>query len=271
MVGRLVKHIEEVKQADSEIRDLNDAVASNLFFNKDNLRKWVNKKQLFLHQTEKSMLLWRDRTEFLHLFFCTADREEFKHTLKNWLKKKVLPVCIDLLAGKDDDRHVLADCGFTLRCRLRRMCSIRRYVCERGRILSDVDFARVEESEEIVTLLQDTFDSFSEQIPDMDEVKEDINKRNIVVSRDEQGKIAAIEYFNRMGQTLWLRFWATKAIYRERGLYGAIALKKALDFHGDARRVNLWVREDNVSAINVYENIGFSFDGLEDEVFLYTP
>lgn len=271
MLGRFVKNTEEVKQAVSNIRYLDGDGASNLFLNDGNWEQWISKKQLFLHQTEKSFLLWRDRTEFVHLFFSTAEREELKLCLKTWMKGLTKPVCVDLIAGKDVDRRLLFDCGFSLKRRLRRMCSIQRSVRGGGTNFPATDFAQMVEAEEIMGLLLDAFDSFADQIPDMDELQEDISNRNVVVSRDEQGQIAALEYFARTGQTLWLRFWATKKKYRMRGMYGAIALKKAMDLHGDARRINLWVRADNTPVIKVCESIGFSFDGLEDEVFLYTP
>lgn len=55
-------------------------------------------------------------------------------------------------------------------------------------------FARVEDAEEILALIKDEFDVVGDNIPELDEIRENISKNNVTVLRMD-GTIAAMHYF----------------------------------------------------------------------------
>ena len=133
-------------------------------------------------------------------------------------------------------------------------------------IADDDWFAAPHEASAVEEILYENMDPLGEQIPDIEELETAARNREILVARHGL-EIAAILFFNRIGVTVYLRFWAGRKKFRGLG-YGGLVYNRYVALNSDARRFILWVRDDNDVVKKIYRTHGMSFDNLHDEVRL---
>ena len=127
----------------------------------------------------------------------------------------------------------------------------------------NLDFSNIQTSQEedlvdILQLIETNFNSYSNKIPSVDELKL-LTKSTFLIK--EKGEIVAFFITEKKGTTLEFRYWLVLEQYRGRR-YGERLINRVLTHDPEIRRVTSWVSQKNKSVIRVHKKLGFKEDGL---------
>lgn len=127
----------------------------------------------------------------------------------------------------------------------------------------NLDFSNIQTSQEedlvdIQQLIETNFNSYSNKIPSVDELKL-LTKSTFLIK--EKGEIVAFFITEKKGTTLEFRYWLVLEQYRGRR-YGERLINRVLTHDPEIRRVTSWVSQKNKSVIRVHKKLGFKEDGL---------
>tara|TARA_B110000240_G_scaffold194602_1_gene242538 strand:+ start:218 stop:991 length:774 start_codon:yes stop_codon:yes gene_type:complete len=127
----------------------------------------------------------------------------------------------------------------------------------------NLDFSNIQTSQEedlvdIQQLIETNFNSYSDKIPSVDELKL-LTKSTFLIK--EKGEIVAFFITEKKGTTLEFRYWLVLEQYRGRR-YGERLINRVLTHDPEIRRVTSWVSQKNKSVIRVHKKLGFKEDGL---------
>lgn len=130
-----------------------------------------------------------------------------------------------------------------------------------------VSFAKEEEIEVILAMMEEEFEPYTSALPELDVLKEDISENRVIAVREGE-KLLGFLRFGREKKVSVL--WQIVVSPNGRGKGIGTALVKdwiALE-REDAVKFQLWVREDNPPALRMYEALGFLPDGRIAPVML---
>ena len=127
----------------------------------------------------------------------------------------------------------------------------------------NLDFSNIQTSQEedlvdIQQLIETNFNSYSDKIPSVDELKL-LTKSTFLIK--EKGEIVAFFITEKKGTTLEFRYWLVLEQYRGRR-YGERLINRVLTHDPEIRRVTSWVSQKNKSVIRAHKKLGFKEDGL---------
>ena len=130
----------------------------------------------------------------------------------------------------------------------------------------DVLVATAADAAETHAFLERLLDPLVEQIPTVDELRQEAAAGHLLLVRRE-GAILGMLMFALKGVTGHLRFWHVDDTARGEGV-GRRLLAGFFERCARARRLVLWVVGDNDRSIAIYRHYGFSPDGLLDQVMI---
>lgn len=133
----------------------------------------------------------------------------------------------------------------------------------------NVDFSQIAKPVEsdyelIKTLLESSFDIYSERIPTADELR--LLEEGVFIIK-ENNQIAAVLISEVKGKTSELRYWLVATEYRHRG-FGGILMKYYLTKNKEINRYTLWVDSSNQNAIDKYKYFGFNEDKIMNTIYI---
>ena len=123
---------------------------------------------------------------------------------------------------------------------------------------SNIQISQEEDLVDILQLIETNFNSYSNKIPSVDELKL-LTKSTFLIK--EKGEIVAFFITEKKGTTLEFRYWLVLEQYRGRR-YGERLINRVLTHDPEIRRVTSWVSQKNKSVIRVHKKLGFKEDGL---------
>src|SRR5262249_27893997 len=150
--------------------------------------------------------------------------------------------------------------------RLQRMARLPQTGVSAAPTEQSVEWAASEDRDSVVVLLRSSFDHFADQLPPDYEVAAAIAARQILKVNCE-GTLAALLFFETVGVSSTLRYWAVGAPFQSRRL-GAAVIRHYFAIHSGVRRFLLWVVTANQNALTKYQHYGYAADGLFDLVFV---
>ena len=265
-IGKLVENINEIKEAITKVKENSDAEwYTNFYVNDDAINRWITFKQIYLINFADSFFVIRDRKSFIHLYFSSNNINSLRRELLLLKKNIAVPTVVDLLAKQDSVKLLFENCGYIHYCKLTRM--FKRNSPNNKICIDEENFANADEAEDVLAIINENMDPLCEQIPDLSEIKIAINARSILVKRDNKNNLLALLYFERSGRTAYLRYWVTAKQAQGLG-YGKSLYKLYESLNLDVVQFRLWVRDDNSKVKRIYENYGYVYDRLKDEVFV---
>lgn len=131
----------------------------------------------------------------------------------------------------------------------------------------EVSFAKVEEAEAILAMMEDAFEPYTSALPDMDTLKQDISENRVIAVRKD-GNLLGFLRFGREKKVSVLWQIVVAPAGRGKGIGTALVKDWISLERADAAKFQLWVREDNPPALKMYEALGFLPDGRIAPVML---
>ena len=130
-----------------------------------------------------------------------------------------------------------------------------------------VSFAKVEEAEMILSMMEDAFEPYTSALPDLEILKQDISENRVIAVRDGERLLGFLR-FGREKKVSVLWQIVVSPAGRGKGI-GTDLVKDWISLEReDAAKFQLWVREDNPPALKMYEALGFLPDGRIAPVML---
>lgn len=210
---------------------------SNIFLDRHNLCKLLKRKHCLQYVTENSIfLLIPHHGVYYDCLYLAKDKESMAASLGELLSLygDTLPIRCSII-GKEPSAGELSQLveekGFALIKKLLRMklaapepkiLEAMRSYAEENR--GQMSFAREEDAEEILSILLDNFDPVGDNLPELQDIRDHIARKNVAVLR-QGDQIASLHYFFIQHNTLHALYDVTRKEYRGgNGFFMALAV-----------------------------------------------
>ncbi|MDD5309569.1 MAG: GNAT family N-acetyltransferase [Deltaproteobacteria bacterium] len=257
----------QIYEAMQDVKNRGPGFVTNFFSTEAKLARWVDKRELSIAPSDRSVILLRRDRDFEHLYFFASDLAAVRAALQGqagW----TTPLVADLIGREAEileSAALFVDLGYRHHTRLMRLSRIGGG----SRVAPpspDAELALASDAAEVLAMLEASFDRHAEQLPDEGEIAAAIAQGCILVVRDG-ARLAGLLFFERTGLTAYVRYWLVARAFRDKGV-GARLMHGFFARCPDARRFILWVIADNENAIKRYAHYGFKPDGLVDQVMI---
>ena len=156
--------------------------------------------------------------------------------------------------------------GFKAYAQLKKMSMINSSI-EQQEADKDITIAKDKDISCLKKLFEENFDRFTERPPSIGDIESAIQNEDIYCKFDNFGNILGFYWNRNMKFLSELRYLFVINKYRGLGI-GKELLSSCLFNTSKINRKQLWVLENNPSAINLYKKFGYEFDGLVDHIFI---
>jgi ribosomal protein S18 acetylase RimI-like enzyme len=263
----------EIIRLASEIRDNATSYQSNLFADEAKVDFWIADEQKVKYVViGNSLFIFREDRGFFHIYFCSSSQDDLDKDLAD-LQPQSAAWVVDLVGNHSQINsleNLFSSHNFSPYASLKRLV-LSAPAAEGKPDASyvgheNVELAALSDADQLLKLLETSFDPLKEQIPFKRELVLGIEKGSILVVRKDQ-VLAGLLYHETMGITSILRYWLVSEHYRNRGI-GSVLMSRYLSLYPNVKRFMLWVLTDNVDAISKYRHYGFKEDSLVDIVMI---
>jgi GNAT superfamily N-acetyltransferase len=263
---KLLTSISQVQETLSNGKVLGKKSETNLFLSQDSLEKYVIQRKIWgVWDTGSSLLMRRDR-DFFHLYGTYSNVERFEQLLNHLDNKETYVVD---LVGRNGSQLIQETSyrrlGFEIHRELKR---ITRFPSELDLppLTQKIEILDQQFSRQVLDHLEQFFDRFSEQIPELEDIEQAISRGQIIgILRDNY--LAAFLYYETDMNISTLRYWFVHPGFRDEKI-GGYLIRHYLNNLGLSKVSRLWVVEDNVNAIKRYEHYGYVDESLTDHVMI---
>lgn len=258
---------EQVQNFVGDIRNLRQGFVTNFFWDERKHPYWMENRSLFFLKADRCYLLLHRNGKFSNLFYIATDMGAVAEALGQTALET--DSVIDIVSKQEgqEETEVLRGAGFRPYRQLFRMSHIGQLADDSWEEPEGVTFGEDADVQQVYDTLQTGFDPLSEQLPSMQEVRDFVQRRQLLVVREGES-LCGFLIFELSGRTSWyLRYWYTAPEHRNRKV-GARLLKAALLKGKDTRRQQLWVVSDNENAIRRYEHYGFKREPITNHVMI---
>lgn len=134
----------------------------------------------------------------------------------------------------------------------------------------EITFCGENEQERIQTLLTESFEPYTSDLPDAATLAADLREKRVIAIRKD-GKLLGFLRFGREKKISVLRQIAVLPAARGGGIGNGLVRDWLALERENAAKFQLWVREDNPPALRMYEKLGFQPDGRTAPVMIKEP
>lgn len=264
-----VSSFEEIQYLLNEVRGLKRGFITNFYPDPFRISLWCRYNSLFYVRYTDTVFFLRNRGEFSNLYYCSVNEETLRNSLPVFLKECFQLVLVTDLVGTesvDAGKGIFLDEGFECHTSLVRMSRTGVPVIDEADSLVKIEEATEREIFSISELYDCYFDPYSEQIPLKEELMQWVEAGHLLINREAE-KITGFLIYDRIGVTLYLRYWFTHPDYRERKI-GSALFREFLYREADTKRQMFWVIGSNENAIKRYIHYGFSQEKMFDYVLI---
>lgn len=207
-----ISSIDDIYSIIDTIKQKADSWYTNFYVNKVKLMQLADRKQLSIISSENSCLIFWKRSRDYQVYYFSIDLDDLKMLLQVTQKNIKFSLVINLLNNNNMDEYLL-NCGFKKYCTMHRMVKFNREIIA---LPSIENYQLIQsDAEYIYKIMADCLDVISDQLPDIDEIKEAISVGEIIGVRSKKtGKVASLIWLSTIGKTLELKYWLTAQLER---------------------------------------------------------
>lgn len=257
---------EQIQGFVSEIRSLRQGFVSNFFWDQNKHPYWIAEGNFFFLRKEACILMLHEKGNFCNLFYIATDWTVVSKAIASIPFETTCVMDIVCRGEGDEERNLLLGVGFSPYQHLFRMSHAGALADDSWEMDPNAVFGTSEDVAQINIVLKENFDPLSEQLPSVDELKDYIKRKQVLVIKDGSNLCGFI-IFEVTGMTWYLRYWYISPDYRNQRI-GSKLLKSSLFLAKDTKRQILWVISTNENAIKRYEHYGFKRELMNDYVLI---
>ena len=265
-----VNNIFEIKNALSVIEDNGVEWHTNFLERDEEVNGWIKKRQLYMMAIDRCVFLYRNRTDCSRLYFTCSDVADLVYGLQeivNGSKEKIIIKILQNNSTSSIVKEKILEAGFRYYTSLKRVVRMNSGI---NKSHKEGVYACLSDQARIKEIIRGNFDKLLDQWPDDDEILKAIEEKRILVARNsETNDVIAMQSFQRIGKTLYGRYLASLQECRGKMAYGPILWRQCIKQNSDVKRIIGWIDERNELAIRVNKAMGFTFDGVSEEVFIF--
>lgn len=261
-----VQSYEQIQGFVSDIRSLRKGYVSNFFWDPSKHPYWIEEGSLSFLRMEGCVLMVHRQEDFCNLFYIATDMMAVSSAVASVSFETTCVADIVCRGDGDEEKGYLLSAGFSPYQHLFRMSHAGLLADDSWEMDSNVGFGTNDDIHLLSVALKENFDPLSEQLPSVDEIRDYIQRKQVLVMKDG-GNLCGFIIFEITGMTWYLRYWFTSSNYRNQGV-GAKLLKSSLFLAKETKRQMLWVISDNENAIKRYEHYGFKRELMNDYVLI---
>lgn len=238
---------------------------TNFYTWKESIEKWITWGQLEIALSEKAFFLLRRGKFYTQVYYFADGTESVISGLRELTTIKDA-LNVEFLGKVDTMRESFEQARLKYYISFDKMTKISQFGEDSA--MSYGEFAKRDDAGKICDILVDSMDSEADQIPEMCEIIDYIEKQNAIVLRSEDGRdIISCILWTRMGRGMIWKYWALNPSYKGT-VYSMKLLDDFLNLNGSVNRSTLFVRIGNPAVI-IYKKIGFNYDGVKNYVYCY--
>lgn len=264
-----INSIEEIGEKISVIRNLRKGFVTNFYLDFFKHSIWIKKGDFYSFREGDTFFFIKKNTGFWNVFYNSTDLEELKCGLEHLSRENKDQILIFDIVGNEVQSNeistILHEIGMTDYCSLVRMSRLTT-PSEYEDSFSNIEFASINQAEEIYSLLLCHFDVKTEQIPYLEEIKEYAQQNHILIYRKEN-RIIGFVIFEKNKSTQYLRYWFVHPDFRDLKIGGSL-LRRFFYEGKDTKRQLFWVIRSNDNAIKRYRHYGFAEENMYDLVYI---
>lgn len=262
-----MRNAAEIAALVQTVKEKGGPLLTNFFFDAEKNVHWLTDGQLYYEATEAGVLFFRKKEAFFHLYYCVTTKSGLHQLVTAHLPEARLTTDI---IGKPQATAGIVElflaAGFVRRTQLQRYTRIHTAESHFFQPSEDVTIATLKEADEIASLFNENFDPLAEQVPTAEEVKT-LTKEKKVLMISDGSVVKGFLARTFTGQTTVLNNFLVRPNYRGEKI-GSKLLGHYIFEAKDAKRMTLWVKTDNATAIGMYENYGYKKEDMADCVLI---
>ncbi len=264
---KIASDVLEVRLAIEENKRHGNHFLTNFFLDVTKLDILIKAGLLSYKTIGKSLFFTKKNINFVNLYYFSLDLKNLSADLDNLNKEfKNTIFVIDVVGFFDQVSNIsdaLIEVGFNKYTSLVRMSKTERSSINEEKF-DCVFYSDLSQINDVFIFLNQYFDEYAEQIPNLSELKELALKQRVLLYY-ESNKIKGFLIFEIKGLTSHLRYWFVLPEYRGRKV-GSFLFQKYLYECLQTKRQLFWVIETNQNAIVRYEHYGFKKENLVDQI-----
>lgn len=263
----------------NDIIELSDLISSyfkkgiltNNYTMLSDYKNYIEREELFFEEIEGGMLIFRDCESHWKVFYYLRDFSE------DYFLPQDKPSVMEIIFHKDDDKNqnvfsYWESRGFQPYLMRNRMSMISTKFNIEHTNKKYAGFAKSNNALAIQKMISNTFDCYLGDIPSLLEVRQAIDEKKIISVENIDGQIDGVLHIDRKHNVYYILHLVVDPRARKKGYAKEMLLYLDSIISKDEKiKIQLWVREDNLPAICLYENAGFQYDGWKSIGFLYQP
>lgn len=260
MEFKLVTSIEHLNALVKDARNKKMGRKSNFFPNSFANSLWINNRELKYATTPNSLILTREKSKVVEVYFFTHNELELLNEVKQIENSK--PVIIEEISRNGKS---LFDNNQSCRSLIR----ISKKLELSDGFTNTLDSYSPAQNDliEIESILNIDFDPVTDRLPDHYELLM-LHRNNGVQVYKENDKIYGFVIFEQAGKTRHLRYWWVDRTMRNQGI-GSKLINRFMSQSEAVELLYLWVDTKNTNAIEKYSHYGFKPDGLRDDIYIF--
>ena len=193
---------EQVQNFVGDIRNLRQGFVTNFFWDERKHPYWMENRSLFFLKADHCYLLLHRNGQFSNLFYIATDMGAVAEALGQTTLET--DSVIDIVSKQEgqEETEVLRGAGFRPYRQLFRMSHIGQLADDSWEEPEGVTFGEDADVQQVYDTLQTGFDPLSEQLPSMQEVRDFVQRRQLLVVREGES-LCGFLIFELSGRTSW--------------------------------------------------------------------
>jgi GNAT superfamily N-acetyltransferase len=265
-----IQNYSQIKLFIDKIKSYKEGYLTNFYWGEKKCNDLIKNDLLYTINHEKCIFLLSKDFDFYHLNFISTDTKQLSFSLKEVVTQYPdLTFVSDILGTIPNISHlteIFEEAKFKKYKKLIRLNNLNQLFMEKEDDIKQTDYASLDQAYQIKNLLELYFDKYSEQLPLIEEIKEWINQKQILIVNDND-KIIGFIIFDINGLTSIIRYWFVHPDFRNKKL-GSVLIKSYFYECKNTKRKLLWVIEDNDNAIVRYKHYGYDIDSMVDQIVI---
>lgn len=258
--------IEQFYELVAQIKKVNRKYLSNYYLSESALLKIIGQEDVtFVYKEKEYLNLWWKKEHFRKLYYFIANPDQY-------LIDSDFFVCVCDVIGKEMD--LLASEKVLMGAGMFKYAVYSKWVCQDTIILltKNRDHFEViygDEGSLFIDKLYLYFDIFSDLLPDQNEVDEFLKNKHFIGIYDKHKKtlVAGLVY-DRHGCVVTEEFVFVVPDYRGQGISKLLHNALYEKYSGESIKYVAWIREDNVTSINLHRAYNYQKQNYLKTTFL---
>jgi len=253
----------ELKPKLIDFRNNNRSLITNYIYQDLSEQKIV----FFYNENGLLFFIHDEDYDFYKMYFMVSSLNELD-TLLNQVK---LNKCITLELIKKNEtfscdlKELLAKNSFKDTFVLKRMSTLARYK-QLNNLNEVIQYCSLEDVELLKRIFKNKFNKYSDRLPSKEEIQTAVKSKSIIKLFNNEELMGFLWFLNKTSVSE-LKYLFIDEKYRGQNL-SKVLVDQYLHLTNDIKKKQLWVLSDNKKAISLYKKYGYSFEDLEDIIFV---